>query len=599
MTNKSETQSLWILFKTNKRLQVVGIVFSLIYAAYLAIFYRITDSSVMSLVIAFMVFVVLLGSFIYLSARWIVPQVQGTNWLRNVYLIVGSFFFGIGLSIWLVQRQSVSIAILNTLNKFVPLLHNQPVLEYQRYFPLIGTLSLSIAVAVVLAGIIWVIGKLDKKHPVFTWVKKFVLIAYAFMIFSVTGYIFCTDSMQIGPGQQSIIFYGGTETYVSDRIASPLSFVEDIETYGGFLYGRDSDGVFTVYQSQTGFYASGLKLLQTITKINPDDFIKGSRVLLSLILAMMLTGLSLSIKKKFGFLASILFSVLPIFTYWFIGPAGYLLWFYFILFVPFFVSVYLYPLVLRQRISYKKFLIFCFLAGFLVYLRGYEYFPGLIASAAIPVVFYDLQANKRLLDIARNFLFVCLCGLAGLLAVLLVHFIQLVFFYKDLFEPLHFLTDRAIARSAGGDTNLLTPYQIFINWLYVRVFYISDRVFAIFPQWKKNFDLYNNFANFHFFAFVEAGIAIILRVFMKQKLFSGLQVQKEIHLLFNLAITMLVAMVASWSWFPALGHMAHHYHMNGIMYMIPFGITLFIFTGLLIQTLIRWLVEGLQPQQIP
>jgi len=584
---------------TNKRLRETGVIFALIYAAYLAFFYRITESSLLSLVIAVMIAVGLLGLFIYIASRWIVPQAQSAKWYQNVYLIVGSYLIGIGLSIWLVQRQSISVAFLNALNQFVPLLHDKPVLDYQRYFPLIGTLILSIVGTLVLTGVALIVRKLIKQRKTLAFVKKYVLIAYAFMLFSVTGYIFCTDSMQIGPGQQSIIFYGGTETYITYRLnEDQLSFAEDLQKYGGFMFGPDSQGDFDVYLSSTGFYASILKLGQTITQINPDDFIKGSRVLLAFMLSGMLTGLSLTIKRKFGLIASAVFSVFPIITYWFIGPAGYLIWFYFLLFIPFFLSIYLYPRVIKQQMRFKSFLFIIFIAQFFLFLRGYSYMPGMIAAAAVPVFFYDMQERKSFKEMFGNLFFVCLMGLFGFISAIFIHLVQIWLYLGSGEQALAYLKDRMITRGTSGDTNLQTPGQIFVKWLYVKVFYISDRFFAIIPQWKANFDLFNNFANFHIFAFAEAAIAILLSTFAKKKIFASTQVQEEIRLLFNLAITMLIAMAASWSWFPALGHMSHHYHMNGIMYMIPFGITLFIFKGVLVQTLIRWLVVGLRPKQL-
>jgi len=599
MTLPQELHPVWERIKKNKRLFIIGILFALIYAAYLIFSFRITESTLISLIIAVLVLVGLVALFVYLISRWGMPEIRNTIWMRNLYLFTGSTLIGIGLSIWSVQRQSIAVAILNALNRVAPVLHNKPVLEYQHYFPLIVILATTTLVAIILFVCTLLFGSIRKKPNQFSFVKKYLLVGYAFMLFSVTGYIFCTDSMQIGPGQQSIIFYGGTESYITYRLnEDQMSFTEDLQKCGGFMFGPDSQGEFDVYMSSTGFYASILKLGQSITHIDPDDFIKGSRLLFALILAGMLTALSLTLKKKFGLIASAVFSLFPIITYWFIGPAGYLIWFYFLLFIPFFLSIYLYPRVIDQQISFKKFLVFIYIAQAFLFLRGYTYLPGLIAAAAIPVLYYDLQERKPVKEVVTHLFFVGLMGLLGFITAILIHFVQIWLYLGNGSQALAYLKNRMVTRGSGGDTNLQTPGQIFTNWLYVKVFYFSERFFAIVPQWKANFDLYNNFANLYIFTFIEAGIAILLRIFQNKRLFKNPQVKSEIQLLFNLAITTLVALIASWSWFPALGHMAHHYHMNGIMYMIPFGITLFIFTGALVQTLIRWGVVGLRQDWI-
>jgi len=222
--------------------------------------------------------------------------------------------------------------------------------------------------------------------------------------------------------------------------------------------------------------------------------------------------------------------------------------------------------------------------------------PGLIASAAIPVFFYDLRAKRSLKGLIIHAALVCLAGLAAFGVVMGIHFIQLYLYTGSSEEALEYLSDRAIARGGSGDTNLETPAIIFQKWLWVKVLYLSKRFFAIFPQWQEAFDRYNNFGNFHLLAFISAGLCMVLKFTRKVKAFRNPLVQGEIVLLFDLSLTMLAAMLASWSWFPALGHMSHHYHMNGIMYMVPYGLSLFILLGVLIQTLFRWLAVGMKTE---
>jgi hypothetical protein len=52
----------------------------------------------------------------------------------------------------------------------------------------------------------------------------------------------------------------------------------------------------------------------------------------------------------------------------------------------------------------------------------------------------------------------------------------------------------------------------------------------------------------------------------------------------------MAALVSSWTWFPALGHMSHHYHMNGIMYIIPFGLSTYALIGVLVESILKLVV---------
>ncbi|MBN1264815.1 MAG: hypothetical protein JXA25_04930, partial [Anaerolineales bacterium] len=61
---------------------------------------------------------------------------------------------------------------------------------------------------------------------------------------------------------------------------------------------------------------------------------------------------------------------------------------------------------------------------------------------------------------------------------------------------------------------------------------------------------------------------------------------------FNMAITGVVALAASWTWFLAKGHMSTHLHQDGMMYMYPFAIVYYIFFGYLMQTVLDILFSG-------
>jgi hypothetical protein len=48
---------------------------------------------------------------------------------------------------------------------------------------------------------------------------------------------------------------------------------------------------------------------------------------------------------------------------------------------------------------------------------------------------------------------------------------------------------------------------------------------------------------------------------------------------FNIGVTGVVAMFSSWTWFAGKQAMSTHYHQNGIMFMVPFGIVFYLLLG--------------------
>jgi len=554
--------------------------------------FRATASTIINTMFAVLVFLGGALFLYYLTYRWVLPALAETRFHQQVTVVLSATMLGSAVSVWFVQNHTIPYKFLEFANSILPatVIDSKPIDAYKAYFPFIIFVGMSIILGLVFYRMLTLVLQISKYDIRAHIAKRMLLIAYGMMILSVTSCIFSTDSLEIGLGQQSIIFYGGTEDYINYRTMNiDLSFWDDLKQYGGFMYGKNSLGDFQIYLSSTGFYGTLIKLGQQITQIPPDKFLKASRLLFGIIMAGMLTIFSMEIKKQYGFLTSSLFSIFPVITYWFIGPSTHLIWFYFILFIPFFASLYFYPRVLAGKMTRRNFLIIIFITELLVFLKGYTYTPVLILSAAIPTFFHDLQAKRHFKDVLWNGVTICLTGTGAFFVVLVIHFFQLWLYTGSVSQAKEYLVGRAIVRGASGDTNLQTPMEIFRNWLNVRVFYISKRVFAIFPQWQEYFDQFNTFGNFHIMALISVGISCVLYTLQYFGIIRNQKIKPEIDTLFTMSLTTLAAMLSSWSWFPALGHMSHHYHMNGIMYMLPFGLCLFVLVALNVQTLFHWM----------
>jgi hypothetical protein len=496
----------------------------------------------------------------------------------------------IGISVWFVQNEPFPAWLLTSLNRFFPVFaETGSATDLQRYFLLVTFLGLT---GMIFAAVFAVLLVFKKRLDAPIISRKLLLGSYAFLLLSVTTCVYCTDFLQIGPGQESTIWYGGTEDYVNYRIEnSSLSFAEDLQTYGGFIYGKPYGDELVVYLSQTGFYTSLLKLSQSITQLPPADVLRSTRILCSFLTAALLTAASLKFKKHFGLLSSLIFSALSLVTYWLLGPASHLIWYFPVSFIPLGISIFLYPKVINGVWTFRRFLWMSLLGYILVYLRSYDYAPVMVLSGAIPVFFYEINRRENWKTILWCCIQVCLIGLLGLALVMGVHFIQLSNYLGSTSQAVDYLVTKAIFRSAGGDTNLQTPLQIFERWLTVRVIYLPPDLFSVFPQWEEPVSRINTFGHLHRFAFAATLYAFALLSACKLSFAKNWLSQPQQNRLLALSLTTLASLLASWSWFPALGHMSHHYHMNGIMYIIPFGLTAYLLFGVLVEYSFQLLLQ--------
>jgi hypothetical protein len=562
------------------------------YGYYLLFHFRITDSAIISLIIALIVLIFLAGGLYYLAYRWMAPGIRSHRSHLWIMAVVIGAQFGMAISVWFVQNKNIPVWLLSGLNRWFPfLLDGKAVEGYNRYFPLINFLFLSAIISLVAIGLRFVIERITKRS-LHTDNRVLLIVSYGFLLLSITTCVYCTDFLQIGPGQQSIIWYGGTEDYINYRVEDDaLSFWEDLQQHGGFVYGRNYEREVVEYLSATGFYGSLLKLGQSITKLPPDDVLKGTRVLMALLTAVFLTAVSLLLKKKFGLITSLIFSSFSLITYWLMGPASHLIWFFPLFLIPLSIGIFLYPLVMDGRLSFKRFLLYSSLGYFFLFLRGYDYAPVVVLSGAIPVLYYEIMQQEHWKKVVWRCIQVCWMGVVGFAIVMVVHFFQLWLYLGTSAEAADYLFNRAISRSSGGDTNLQTPLEIFWRWMEVRVFYLPNQVFAVFPQWEEPFNRINTFRNFHLVSLGAILYALFLLALNQFRPSHRWMTEGQKSRLFALALVTPAALLSSWSWFPALGHMSHHYHMNGIMYMIPFGLTAFVLFGVLVEYSFQWVLK--------
>jgi hypothetical protein len=202
----------------------------------------------------------------------------------------------------------------------------------------------------------------------------------------------------------------------------------------------------------------------------------------------------------------------------------------------------------------------------------------------VPVLYYELQNKMDLKNITKKLIHIGMVGVASLLIVLGIHFAQLTFYMGNISETVKYFSERTIERTGFQDT--ITYWDLFKNWWNIKFFYI--------PITSKYIASYLNVINekftigaVHYVYFIIMSLTVILK--QETVKLKNHQLTKNVHTLYNVGLATLFSLVASWSWFVNKGHMKPHDHMNGIMYIIPFGLCFFIFFGIFVQTLVQYL----------
>ena len=180
-------------------------------------------------------------------------------------------------------------------------------------------------------------------------------------------------------------------------------------------------------------------------------------------------------------------------------------------------------------------------------------------------------------------------ALSAYLAVLGVHYLQLAFYYKNGAEALTFLLQKALFRVQGDSHNGIDLFEEFHLWFGIRVFYLPKILLDLFPKLPSIIIPKNEILTLYKLLGINTIVSFLLFFWTKQKKFTNSVWKEKSQNLVTLAFTCIGSLLASWTWFAAKGHMSDHRHMNGIMFMIPFGLTLFFFTGVVVQTLIEFL----------
>lgn len=376
--------------------------------------------------------------------------------------------------------------------------------------------------------------------------------------------------------QRNVLEIGGINNFDSFQMDSEQSvrlMVERVDrdgwkSTGGMVLGRDLNG--EPYESIWGLQGKIVTLgwcglFNKVTTL--PEYFTNCQIVNSFFLAGTLCWFAWFVAQTFGVIPAITFLVFSSLSLWmvFAGRNMYLV--YWLNLLPFMASMAFHPLrdgAEESEYSDKSCVRFCILIGTLVFIKSLcslDYCSNVVLSTACGPIFWGIYRKRSFIDTILDSLAVILFSAGVVALAILATAIQAGIYEGSLFEGFRQLYVAASSRSYGGldPTRCASPD---ISLLKIIDAYLTLPVIA-FP-FDRAYHIYTTI-----FALVFTLLALSLSSFLKDD-------PKTRALLF----TTWWGFICTSSWAILMkGHMAHHLHMNGMIFYIPFALLAYILIG--------------------
>ena len=416
-----------------------------------------------------------------------------------------------------------------------------------------------------------------------------------------------------------------SESLVTRKLLTSISFIDDLKQNGGFLLA-DKNNVSTIipglYTSQVGLQGILLNAVQKSVGIDAQTFIGISRIIVALLFAITIGIILHVVLDEFGLITGFLFVIIIVSSSWLVAFSKNLYWVSFTSFLPFAIGWYAYPKFQKGRNRFSIYLLITLGLILLKSLNGYEYITNVILGATIGPLYYELKSGTRPKDLIKQIVLIGIAGIAGFAVAYLIHFSQLLLFTRDFEKSIYILTERAIVRTLGDNPyktacDFSNPVILLLKYLNVRsvlgtripiIWMFSLYLLGMMPiiPYRGSKPAAITFIIFGGF-FVGAGIGIdwflgrpgigisqlvIISIGIAMMLFGIISLLNisipNPEKLVPMGLTTTWALVSSFTWvILARNHMACHIHLNSIVFYLPFGVTLFLYIGFWIQIIVK------------
>jgi hypothetical protein len=359
--------------------------------------------------------------------------------------------------------------------------------------------------------------------------------------------------------------------------------------YKAYSLNLKPESNFNVYTSSAGlqgFFYSFLDGILTLCGVDSGSAkLIISKSTTSFMLAAMLALFILLIKKNFGYLpASLTFSLAAI-SQWVVVFSNNLYWMFFLIFLPFVAVFYFLSNESKIKDNFKRCCIFIFLAIFIKSLAGYEYISTILISTVVPLVFFSIRNDWGARIFIKRLFILGTAGLLGFIAAVSIHAIQLGYRFGGLKSGFSAILSNVSARTHGDSSakNGLIKESLESNAFDVLSIYWHGKAFDLNALLGVN--LIIEFSQIIIFLLLISVLGWLL-----VNLRSELRNYKKDN--FAAIVALWFSILAPISWYVlAKGHSYIHYHMNHVLWYVPFLLFGFVYTGFFARLFVKLLFQ--------
>ncbi|WP_194202391.1 hypothetical protein [Dysgonomonas sp. GY617] len=323
---------------------------------------------------------------------------------------------------------------------------------------------------------------------------------------------------------------------------------------------------YDVYKSQTG---GQLIFFSIVQKILPFDNSVKFQILhcINAILSALCFTLFLGwVFRNFGTISAIIALLLVAMSSWITLFGHSLWWSLWAAYIPFVTML----LVLEysnkvKRVSSKKILLYLFLSVFAkCVFNGYEFISTALVSAVCPIIFYSFLEGQKLKPFLLFFAKASITAVVAVALQIMMLIVQIRSVTGSFSVAINYIITSYTRRSFSAD-------DAFAHYPYSLIFkrYLKGNAF--------NSDFLSQYSIVIYFAYLILAVVVLGGVVYY--LSRGLdEARKRLNI--TLLVTAAVSSVAPLSWFIVFKqHSANHFHLDYIVWYMPFLLLGFIIIG--------------------
>lgn len=306
----------------------------------------------------------------------------------------------------------------------------------------------------------------------------------------------------------------------------------------------------------------------------------------ALVTAALMSLFGLFIRKEFGWPALVMYVCGSMLSVWLVFVARSICQIFLLKLLPFWLTMMLFPLCMNG--SRWRFVTLAVLVGMSTLAASLcllDYISNTVLSVAVAPIYFGIsrgQSSRKILGWMRGLLF---AAAAVVVLAILLTTLKAGIHKGSLPEGVREIAIAATSRSFGAaDTQRATELSLGDVWLG----YWPMPLLAWPHQTPDNYRTY-----FSVFALLAAWPLLTAVAFLDGRRFPAFEARRA--QLAALAAATGWALLAGVSWGVVMkGHMAHHYHVNGMMFSIPYLPMLFVFMGAILSVACRQAVASMR-----